>query len=87
MPIKTCREIGKSGYKCGDEGKCYTYTSGNETSRKQAKRKAIEQCIAIGEPVSEGDLQDAGMSEGSKHPTPKNPDEKKKKKKRKVRRA
>jgi hypothetical protein len=49
MPVRKCTEDGKPGYSCGDL-KCYTYTSGNEQSRKTAKRKAIAQCIAIGEP-------------------------------------
>jgi len=61
MPIKSCQSSGKPGYKCGDAGKCYTYTPGNEQSRKNAKRKAILQCKAIdpNEPVSKADYEDA----------------------------
>lgn len=59
MPVKKCQSKGKPGYKCGDSGKCYTYTSGNERSRKNAKRKAILQCRAIDEPISESEWLDA----------------------------
>lgn len=47
MPTKSCRKDGKPGYKWGDEGKCYTYTSGDEESRKRAKEKADAQGRAI----------------------------------------
>jgi len=47
MPVKTCQEGGKPGYKFGDSGKCYTYTPGNEESRKRAKEKAARQGRAI----------------------------------------
>lgn len=39
MPVKDCQIGGKSGYKWGDEGKCYT--------GPDAKRKAITQGIAV----------------------------------------
>lgn len=39
MPIKNCQIGGKSGYKWGNEGKCYT--------GPDAKKKAIAQGIAI----------------------------------------
>ena len=48
MPLKKCQKGGKSGYKWGDSGKCYTYTTGNKTSQKSAKKKAIKQGLAIG---------------------------------------
>jgi hypothetical protein len=47
MPVQRCRRDGKPGYRWGDEGKCYIYTPGNESSRKQAKQKAAEQGRAI----------------------------------------
>lgn len=47
MPIKQCRREGKPGYKWGDEGKCYTYSSGDEASRKRARKKALAQARAI----------------------------------------
>ena len=47
MPVKDCRDGGKPGYRWGDSGKCYTYTQGNEQSRKRARDKAIKQGRAI----------------------------------------
>ena len=48
MPVETCTEKGKPGYRWGSQGKCYTYTAGNEASRKKAKQKAHLQGAAIG---------------------------------------
>lgn len=53
MPVMTCSEKGKPGYKYGSSGHCYTYTSGNEPSRKKAKRKAILQGTAIAQSTGE----------------------------------
>jgi hypothetical protein len=39
MPLKKCSEDKKSGWKWGDQGKCYTGPEG--------KRKAIRQGVAI----------------------------------------
>ncbi|MFZ7121765.1 MAG: hypothetical protein ACOWWH_12565 [Eubacteriaceae bacterium] len=39
MPVKKCTNKGKTGYKWGNMGKCYTGTS--------AKAKAAKQGIAI----------------------------------------
>lgn len=39
---------GKPAYKYGESGKPYTYTEGDEQSRKNAKRKAYLQGVAIG---------------------------------------
>lgn len=47
MPVKTCNKDGKPGYKWGNKGHCYTYTPGNEQSRKRARNKAIKQGRAI----------------------------------------
>jgi len=49
MPLKRCRKDGKPGYKWGDRGKCYTYTPNNDKERREAKKKAIKQGIAIGD--------------------------------------
>ncbi len=49
MPVNSCSSNGKPGYKWGDSGKCYTYTPNDETSMKDAKKKALAQGIAIGE--------------------------------------
>lgn len=47
MPLKKCNQSGKPGWKWGDAGKCYTYTPDNKASEKAAKKKAIDQGIAI----------------------------------------
>jgi hypothetical protein len=47
MPVMPCSSGGKSGYKYGEGGKCYTYTSGNTQSRIAARAKAAKQGRAI----------------------------------------
>ncbi len=48
MPIKQCSDKdGKPGFKYGDSGHCYTYTPGDEASKKAAKSKAVKQGQAI----------------------------------------
>lgn len=47
MPVKNCLSDGKPGYKWGDQGHCYTYTPGDESSRKRAKEKAVKQGQAV----------------------------------------
>ena len=47
MPVKSCSLGGKPGYKWGDRGKCYTYTSGNEKSKNYAKQKAYIQGLSL----------------------------------------
>lgn len=47
MPLKTCKQDGRPGYKWGDKGACYTYTPGNKAAQSAAKQKAIKQGIAI----------------------------------------
>lgn len=48
MPLKRCMKDGKPGYKWGENNNsCFTYTVGNEESRKKAKQKAMEQAAAI----------------------------------------
>lgn len=49
MPIQNCSSEGQPGFKWGDSGKCYTYTPGSEFSRKEARKKALAQGIAIGD--------------------------------------
>ena len=56
-----CNENGKPGYKYGESGRCYTYEKDNEDSRKEAKRKAVVQGVAIesGKPhLEKGDYED-----------------------------
>ena len=45
MPVQSCNKDGKSGYKYGESGKCYTYT--DKASRKRANENAQEQGRAI----------------------------------------
>ncbi len=59
MPLKACSVDGKPGYKWGDRGHCYSYTEGDESSRKKAKRKAILQGVAIEGPGIKVDEADA----------------------------
>lgn len=49
MPIESCQSNGNPGYRWGNQGKCYTYNPSNEGSKKNAKKKATLQGIAIGE--------------------------------------
>jgi len=46
MPIKSCSENGKPGWRWGDHGKCYTYTKGDENSSRRAHAKALAQARA-----------------------------------------
>jgi len=48
MPVMSCNENGKSGWKFGKSGKCYTYPVGNEKASGRAKQKAYLQGAAIG---------------------------------------
>ena len=47
MPIQSCSENGKPGYKAGPNAKCYTYTADNKASRDAAYSKAAKQSAAI----------------------------------------
>ena len=47
MPLMRVRAGGKPAYRWGHHGKAYTYTSGNRRSREKAKKRAIEQGLAI----------------------------------------
>lgn len=49
MPVKDCQSEKEPGFKWGDAGKCYTYNPKNEGSKKNAKKNALAQGIAIGE--------------------------------------
>lgn len=43
MPVGKCESDGSPGYRWGESGTCYTYTSGDEDSKKRAKEKAEAQ--------------------------------------------
>jgi hypothetical protein len=47
MPIQRTSSGGKPGYRYGDSGKVYTYKAGSAASRERAKKKAIQQGLAI----------------------------------------
>ena len=47
MPIERVTKNGKPGYRFGKSGKVYTYTAGDEASRKRARAKAAKQERAI----------------------------------------
>lgn len=47
MPVHRTTKGGKPGYQYGERGAVYTYTPGNEASRKRAKEKAAVQGYAI----------------------------------------
>jgi len=49
MPINRCSKDGKPGFKWGSSGACYTYTSGDDKSIADAKKKVLAQATAIGE--------------------------------------
>ena len=47
MPVHSCQEDGKPGWKYGDSGKCYTYNQGDEEDSKRAHKQAEKQASAI----------------------------------------
>lgn len=47
MPVQQCQSDNKPGFKWGPQGKCYTYTAGDEASRERARGLAEEQGRAI----------------------------------------
>ena len=61
MPVKDCQDNGKPGLKWGDSGKCYTYDPKNEGSKRNAKKEAITQGLAIGE-FAEVEMADIKVS-------------------------
>jgi hypothetical protein len=49
MPIQSCQINNEPGYKWGRQGKCYSYTPGDEASKNSAKKSAIAQGVVIGD--------------------------------------
>ena len=47
MPVQSCRDNGKPGFKWGTEGKCYTYRANDESSRQRARAAAERQGRAV----------------------------------------
>lgn len=48
MPVRPCSQDGKSGYRWGGRGACYTYPAGDQRARKRAKQRAYIQGYAAG---------------------------------------
>jgi len=71
MPIQSCSNEGKPGYKWGEQGSCYTYTAGDESSIKEAKKKAQIQGIAArlnGYEEKANEVTTSSMGSGLKNP-------------------
>ena len=71
MPIQSCLNEGKPGYKWGEQGSCYTYTAGDESSIKEAKKKAQIQGIAArlnGYEEKANEVTTSSMGSGLKNP-------------------
>ena len=71
MPINSCSENGKPGYRWGNKGACYTYTKGNEKSKKEARSKAGLQGIAAnlnGYEEKANEVSTSTMGSGIKNP-------------------
>ena len=49
MPLKRCETDGRPGWKWGEQGRCYPYTKGDESSETAARKKALAQAAAMGE--------------------------------------
>jgi hypothetical protein len=47
MPVHKTTKNGKPAYQWGKSGAKYTYTTGNTASRERAKKKAIDQGLAV----------------------------------------
>lgn len=71
MPVESCSSDGKPGFRWGNQGKCYTYTPGNEQSMQSAKMKANKQGIAAraaGYMEKENEVTTQSMESGIKNP-------------------
>jgi len=71
MPVESCSLDGKSGFRYGKEGKCYTYTSGDESSKQEARKKANAQGIAMratGYIAKQNVVSSGTMGSGIKNP-------------------
>lgn len=60
MPLKQCTKNGKSGWKFGDSGTCYTGPEAKEKARKQGVAIKISQKKANGTPYKEWTLEELG---------------------------
>jgi len=46
MPVQSCQENGKPGWKFGESGKCYIYIENDKQSEATAKLRAAKQGAA-----------------------------------------
>lgn len=83
MPIESCSFENKPGFKWGQEGKCYTYTAGDESSMNEARKKANAQGVAarVAGYVEKEVVSTQTMGSGIKNPQQGYSKPKKKKKK------
>ena len=59
MPVNSCNENGKPGYRWGNSGKCYVYSPGSEVARKKAKQRAyLQGAAATGGTMKEKELEE-----------------------------
>jgi hypothetical protein len=63
MPIKSCTENKKPGYRFGNTNKCWTYTLGDEASRKKAKQNCIKQGYAEDPNHFKKEMSDADLTD------------------------
>jgi hypothetical protein len=71
MPISSCSDGDKPGYKWGDGGKCYLYTAGDQKSMEAAKMKAQMQGVAAranGYEEKANEVTTSSMGSGIKNP-------------------
>lgn len=47
MPVQSCKQDNKPGFKWGSSGKCFTFNPNDPSSRNRARRKAQDQGAAI----------------------------------------
>lgn len=47
MPVQSCQEGNKPGFRWGQQGKCYTYDPNSKQSRERARDRALAQGHAI----------------------------------------
>lgn len=63
MPVMSCEEGGKPGWKFGPRGTCYTYKAGDASASDRAKQKAHVQGAAITRNMSPREKVAEGLAE------------------------
>ena len=62
MPVKSCTEDKKKGWKWGNSGKCYTFPIGDEDASNKAKQKAhLQGAAATKGKMTEGQCLTEGI--------------------------